>query len=351
MSEHKRSENRIRVSEPFKKYVLAHCGEDTDAGEWLEKEIKSSLRRKGKYEDYEQKIAKQDLEIERLKTQQPPCQPETNNQSTGPFPLAVWKPQETQTQDLAPSVLTATEIISPNTQTVTIGGQEIRVSNIQKEKAVWKDGQWTYSLNAAGNLALFDALETIRDDHIRLRESIKIEAKVRHGTHATEEEAEQFFLANPLLMNDQSFMNDFIGRYPGWSRIRPWIGHIAKIFRDEDGIVYVRFNEGYAPNQNSKADVQETAQKKYETSVPEISAPKRQCSAEPWVSVSPSTCETICQRTRCEHYPKTKQQTQKVSQFKCAAGDNVSQGDCLICQKNQFYPTCPKINWMKGVRA
>ena len=47
MSDHQRIENRIRVSEPFKKFVLARCG-DMDSGVWLEKQIKSGLRKEEK---------------------------------------------------------------------------------------------------------------------------------------------------------------------------------------------------------------------------------------------------------------------------------------------------------------
>lgn len=166
MSEQKRIENRIRVSEDFKKFVLAHCG-DADSGEWLEKQLKSSLRKDEKHEDYEKTIAK--LE-ERLKGQQ--SQPSTNTQVV-PF------------QDLTPSVLTATEIIVPNVQTVKIGGREIRVSNTQKEKGVWKDGHWIYSAIAAGHLAFLDAmgelgqhhakeLNKIKTDGLRERETIRM---------------------------------------------------------------------------------------------------------------------------------------------------------------------------------
>ncbi len=82
-----RVENRIRVSDECKNFVQAHRG-DMDAGEWIEKQVKASIRKEGK----EQALLE---EVKRLKAQQPQCEPQVNSQEVPA------RQEEVSTRDLA----------------------------------------------------------------------------------------------------------------------------------------------------------------------------------------------------------------------------------------------------------
>lgn len=230
-------------------------------------------------DEFVSKLLKEHRELPMLKQklrvleQQP--QPQANSQEASG---AVENPQQAQTQGLA---LTPTEIISPNVQIVTVGGREIIVSNTQREKKVWKDGQWTYSMRAAGDLSFLDSIAKLGEDHTRKIINIKID---------------------------------------GYREIEK-----IKI----DGL---RERAQIRSGNYQDVDAQETPYKKYDPTAGVKWCPHGKG------RVYPSQCE-ICQ-IDCEY---SQPQTQRSSEFKCPAGDDVHQETCLMCQQRQLEPRCPKI--------
>ncbi len=397
MTDHKRPDYRIRFSEEFWKFVHARCGDVDDAGEWIEKQVKASIRKEGK----EQALLK---EIERLKAQQPQCQPEATTHD-----LAVReKSQETQTQDAESSVLTVTEIISPNTQTVIIGGKEVRVSSSQKEKKVLgKDGQWTFSMNAAGNLSFLDDVgklgvfytraremerNKVRAEGLREREEIRLRMKAKADYIAWVKRTDidvvlkwslPKYGADSMrreLQEDGLLSQEFINKIDWWERLRTltsteldtlltehgservsevlqsW-GLLSQGIEDKIGI-WKRAHPSTVMEQRTGGEANrtfhnETPSEQQVKEKNESSAPMRWCNAEQML-VPSSTCENVCMRVNCKNCKNLKAkepsvsvqqpQIQRSSQFKCPAGNNVHPEACLTCQQKRLEPRCPKIS-------
>lgn len=117
-----------------------------------------------KYHRENEEITNLKLEVERLKGQQPQCQPEATTHV-----LAV--------RENSQEVWTPTEIIKPSDiQIVTVGNTEIRISPTQKEKVLWKDGHRIYSEQAAANLGFADAMGEVSEHHAKQLMQIRTDA-------------------------------------------------------------------------------------------------------------------------------------------------------------------------------